>query len=55
MPVTSSSGACAHINAADDAGTLHDRLAQIGARLLVRTVDLIAQGARRVTRKRSPR
>lgn len=33
------------INASDDAGTLHDRLAQIGARLLVRTVDLIAQGA----------
>lgn len=28
----------------DDAGTLHDRLAEVGARLLRRTVDLIAAG-----------
>lgn len=28
----------------DDSGTLHDRLAHIGARLLVQTVDLIAEG-----------
>lgn len=32
------------ISTDDDSGTLHDRLAEIGAHLLVQTVDLIAKG-----------
>lgn len=38
----------------DDAGTMHDRLAALGARLLCQTVDLIAEGAApRVTQDES--